>query len=188
MNKAIFLDRDGTINIDKAYLSKIEDFEYIPNVIEGLRILQDSGFLLIVMTNQSGIARGYYTEEDFLKLNDWMLNDLKSKGINIAKVYYCPHYSSGKIEKYRMDCECRKPKLGMYEDAIQEFDIAVEQSFTIGDKIRDLSLCKKYNCHGYLISNLEKETVVNDVKNGQYRNIKFAEDLLSAAKKIVGGK
>ena len=81
MNKAIFLDRVGTINVDKAYLSKIEDFEYIPGVIEGLRMLQDAGYLLIVITNQSGIARGYYSEEDFLKLNNWMLSDLKKKGI-----------------------------------------------------------------------------------------------------------
>ena len=187
MNKAIFLDRDGTINVDKAYLSKIEDFEYIPGVIEGLRMLQDARFILIIVTNQSGIARGYYSEEDFLKLNNWMLSDLKKKGIKIAQVYYCPHHPNGKIEKYKMDCACRKPKLGMYEKAIEAFDIDLSLSFTIGDKIRDSVICEKTSCRGYLISNLEKENIVDGVKSGKYRNIEYAEDLLTATKKIVGG-
>ena len=187
MNKAVFLDRDGTINVDKAYLSRVEEFEYLQGVIEGLRMLQDSGFILIIVTNQSGIARGYYSEEDFLELNEWMLSDLKKKGIKIAKVYYCPHHPNGKIEKYKMDCNCRKPKLGMYEEAIEDFDIDLSQSFAIGDKIRDSVICEKTSCRGYLISNLEKENIVDDVKSGKYRNIEYAVDLLTAAKKIVGG-
>lgn len=187
MNKAVFLDRDGTINVDKAYLSKIEEFEYLPGVIQGLRMLQDAGFILIIVTNQSGIARGYYTEEDFLELNKWMLSDLRKKGIKIAKVYYCPHHPNGKIEKYKLDCNCRKPKLGMYEEAIEDFDIDLSRSFTIGDKIRDLAICEKTSCRGYLISDLEKENLVDGVKNGKYRNIQYADDLLAAAKKIVGG-
>lgn len=187
MNKAVFLDRDGTINVDKAYLSKIEEFEYLPGVIQGLRMLQDAGFILIIVTNQSGIARGYYTEDDFFELNKCMLSDLRKKGIKIAKVYYCPHHPNGKIEKYKLDCNCRKPKLGMYEEAIEDFDIGLSRSFTIGDKIRDLAICEKTSCRGYLISNLEKENIVDGVKNGKYRNIQYAEDLLTAAKKIVGG-
>lgn len=187
MNKAVFLDRDGTINVDKAYLSKIEEFEYLPGVIQGLRMLQDAGFILIIVTNQSGIARGYYTEENFLELNKWMLSDLRKKGIKIAKVYYCPHHPNGKIEKYKLDCNCRKPKLGMYEEAIEDFDIDLSRSFTIGDKIRDLAICEKTSCRGYLISDLEKENLVDGVKNGKYRNIEYAVDLLTAANKLVGG-
>lgn len=187
MSKAVFLDRDGTINVDRAYLSKIEDFEYIPGAVEGLRILQEAGFTLIITTNQSGIARGYYSEEDFLKLNNWMLSDLKKKGIKIAKVYYCPHHPNGKIEKYKMDCNCRKPKLGMYEEAIKDFDIDLSHSYSIGDKIRDSAICENTSCRGYLISRLEKENIVDGVKSGKYRNIEYAEDLLTAAKKIVGG-
>ena len=82
MNKAAFLDRDGTINVDKAYLSKIEEFEYVPGVVEGLSMLQDAGYLLIVITNQSGIARGYYSEEDFLELNNWMISDLRKNRLS----------------------------------------------------------------------------------------------------------
>ena len=187
MSKAVFLDRDGTINVDRAYLGKIEDFEYIPGAVEGLRILQEAGFTLIITTNQSGIARGYYSEEDFLELNNWMLSDLKKKGIKIAKVYYCPHHPNGKIEKYKMDCTCRKPKLGMYEKAIEAFDIDLSLSFAIGDKIRDSAICEKTACRGYLISTLEEKDIIDGVNNGKYRNIKYAEDLLAAAKKIVGG-
>ena len=105
MNKAVFLDRDGTINVEKNYLHKIEDFEFLSGVIEGLSLLNNSGYKLIIITNQSGIGRGYYTENDFITLNNWMLDVLKSNGIIISKVYYCPHLPDAKIEKYRMDCE-----------------------------------------------------------------------------------
>lgn len=185
MNKAIFLDRDGTINVDKAYLSKIEDFEYLPGVIEGLKLLQNAGYKLIIVTNQSGIARGYYTEEDFLKLNDWMIHDLKSKGIEVSKVYYCPHHPSGKIEKYRVNCDCRKPNLGMYRQAIRDFDIDVSASYAIGDKIRDSYICASTDCRGFLISNLEKAEIIDKVKQGMYKNISYADSLYEAAKKIV---
>ena len=97
-----------------------------------------------------------------------MLSDLKKKGINIAKVYYCPHHPNGKIEKYKMDCICRKPKLGMYLKAIEDFDIDLLQSYAIGDKIRDSVICEKTSCRGYLISNLEKENIVEGVKKRIY--------------------
>lgn len=185
MNKAIFLDRDGTINVDKKYLSKIEDFEYLSGAIEGLKLLQDAGYLLIIITNQSGIARGYYTEDDFSKLNDWMIQNLKSRGIEISKVYYCPHHLDGKIEKYRVDCNCRKPKLGLYQKAIEDFDIDLSESWTIGDKLRDSQICETTNCRGFLISDLEKTNIINVVKRGNIRNIEYANDLYDAAKMIV---
>ncbi len=188
MNKAVFLDRDGTINVDKAYLSKIEDFEYLPGVIDGLKLLQKSGYLLIIVTNQSGIARGFYSESDFQKLNDWMLNDLKNKGIIINKVYYCPHHPDGKIEKYSIDCNCRKPKLEMYYKAIEEFNIDISISYTIGDKIRDLALCENTDCKGFLISESEKKSIITNVKNKLYKNIRYKLDMFDAANEIVGGK
>ena len=104
MNKAIFLDRDGTINVDKNYLYKIEDWEFIDGVIEGLQILQELGFKLIVITNQSGIARGYYKDKDAHIIFDYMINELKKNGVIIEQVYYCPHIGN--------ECDCRKPKLG----------------------------------------------------------------------------
>ena len=171
-NKAVFLDRDGTINVDKGYLYKISDFEFIPYVIEGLKLLQDAGYLLIIITNQSGIARGYYSEEDFNRLNDWMLDTLRYKHkIHITSVYYCPHLPlvspisrKGKseetrevipenLQKYRIHCHCRKPALGLFEKAIRDYEIDLSNSYAIGDKLRDLSICEKSDCKGFLILN-----------------------------------
>ncbi len=151
-NKAIFLDRDGTINVEKHYLYKISDFEYIAGVIDGLRILSDMGYLLVIVTNQSGIARGYYTEEDYLKLDQWLKDDLAEKGIYIAGSYYCPHLPSGVVFKYAIDCDCRKPKTSLYWKAAEELNIDMECSFAVGDKERDLSICKESRVKGILLS------------------------------------
>lgn len=185
MNKAVFLDRDGTINVEKHYLYRIEDFEFLPGVIKGLKLLQDAGFILIIVTNQSGIGRGYYTEEDFHKLNNWMIEELKVNGVDIAKVYYCPHLTDAQIEKYRIDCACRKPKLGMYEQAIKDFDIDISNSWVVGDKIRDCSICEKTGCKGFLVANNENQEIIKTVRCGQMERIKYAENLLVAAKRIV---
>lgn len=185
MNKAIFLDRDGTINVEKYYLHKIEDFDFLPDAIAGLKLLQEVGYLLVIVTNQSGIGRGYYTVEDFLELNDWMLGTLGNQGVKIDKVYFCPHLPDARIEKYRMDCECRKPKLGMYQQAINEFDIDVNTSFAIGDKIRDCAICGQTNCQGFLIAENEKPEIISQVKNGEIAHVYYATNLYESAKLIV---
>lgn len=187
MCKAIFLDRDGTINVEKHYLYKIEDFEFLPGVLEGLRMFQDAGYLLLILTNQSGIARGYYTEEDLLVLNRWMLGILESAGIYIEKLYYCPHLPDAKIEKYRKICNCRKPSIGMYEQAIREFEIDLGKSFAIGDKTRDLSICETTKCSGFLIGNNESDDTIRMVRQGKMPNLKYADSLLDSAREIVGG-
>lgn len=185
LNKAIFLDRDGTINREKNYLYKAEDFEFLPGVIEALKLLQDAGFLLILITNQSGIARGYYEEADFLSLNGWMLEELEKQGVIIQKVYYCPHLPNAKIEKYRKVCTCRKPQLGLYQQAVQEFEIDLSKSYAIGDKVRDCSICEKTLCRGFLISENEKEEIIFQVKKGRRRNIRYAASLADAVKTIL---
>jgi len=131
MQKAVFLDRDGVINIDKAYVSKIEDFEFCEGVFETLRYFQKLGYLLILVTNQSGIGRGYYSEEDFQKLTSWMRQELLHVKISIDAVYHCPHAPE-------TNCACRKPKSGMFEEAIKTFDIDVIHSWMIGDKPSDI--------------------------------------------------
>ena len=156
MNKAIFLDRDGTINVDKDYLYKIEDFEYVPGAVDGLKKLYDAGYLLIVITNQSGIARGYYKEEDYFSLDEWMKADLLSKGVKIAATYYCPHHPEAKIEKYKCDCKCRKPGTELFWRAQKDFDIDMSKSFAIGDKKRDLSICEEAPVKGILFGEKDK--------------------------------
>lgn len=187
MNKAIFLDRDGTINVEKNYLYKIEDFEFLPGVIDALKKFQDAGFLLIIITNQSGIGRGYYTEDDFHKLNDWMVSSLKEQGVTITYVYYCPHLPDAKILKYCKDCECRKPKLGMYWQAINDFNIDLSQSYAIGDKIRDCAICATTQCKGYLVGLNESSNIISQVQEGRIPNVKYSESLVESAKSIIAG-
>lgn len=184
-SKAIFLDRDGTINVEKDYLFRIDDFEFLPGVIEALKLLQDAGYLLIIITNQSGIARGYYTEDDYHILNDWLLETLRSQGVRISGVYYCPHHPEALVPAYRKNCTCRKPRLGLYEKAIADFNIDLASSFTIGDKIRDCAICNSTDCRGYLIHHNEKTEVIEAVKNGEYERVEYADDLLAAAQRIL---
>lgn len=132
-SKALFLDRDGTINIEKNYVYKIEDFEFQPGIFELIKEYQNDGFLTFVITNQSGIARGFYTEEDFHVLNDWMIKAFGAEGIQISKVYYCPHHP-----EITGGCNCRKPKPGMISRAIKEFNLDSVNSVSIGDKKRDI--------------------------------------------------
>ena len=185
MNKAIFLDRDGTINVEKHYLYRQEDFEFLPGAIDALRRLQDAGFLLIIITNQSGIARGYYTEDDFMQLNQWIIDSLKRKGVSITAVYYCPHLPNAPKEKYRKECDCRKPRLGLFEKSIADYDINLSESFAIGDKIRDCAICEKTACHGFLIGNNERPEIIAEVIEGKKNNIKYAACLKDCADMIV---
>jgi D-glycero-D-manno-heptose 1,7-bisphosphate phosphatase len=133
MQKALFLDRDGVINVEKDYLYKIDDFEFVDGIIELCRYYQDNGYKIFVVTNQSGIARGYYSDDDFAKLSEWMIKEFAKYGIDIVKVYYCPHHPDISGE-----CECRKPKPKMLLDAKKEFDLDMKNSIMIGDKQRDI--------------------------------------------------
>lgn len=131
--KALFLDRDGTINIEKNYVYKIDDFTFQPGIFELVRKYQDDGFLIFIITNQSGIARGYFTEKDFHILNDWMLEEFNTNGIKISHVYYCPHHP-----EITGNCNCRKPFPGMILQAIKQYNISAVNSVLIGDKKRDI--------------------------------------------------
>lgn len=158
MNKAIFLDRDGTINIDYGYVHNISDFHFIAGVIESLKSMYDLGYLLIVISNQSGIGRKYYTEEDCNRVFDYMVNFLDENGVKISKYYYCPHVDED-------CCDCRKPGLKLFYDAIREFDIDVDKSFAIGDKIRDLTICFETPVKGILLNDTSDNIDVSDCSN-----------------------
>lgn len=131
MKKAIFLDRDGVINKEKNYLYRPEDFEFFDGIFESLKTIQDFGYIFVVVTNQSGITRGFYSIEDFKKLTDWMIKQFEQNGIKIAKVNFCPH---GPNE----NCTCRKPNPFMINDAAYEFQIDLSQSWIVGDKDIDI--------------------------------------------------
>lgn len=135
---AAFLDRDGVINVDSGYVGRWEAFEYLPEAIEGLKLLQTAGFQLIVVTNQSGIARGYYTEDDFLRLTEIMKADLANKGVNLSAVYYCPYLEDADLEAYRTASELRKPEPGMLLKAAEEHCLDLSRSIMVGDKSSDM--------------------------------------------------
>lgn len=131
MKKAIFLDRDGVINLDKNYVHKISHFEFVPNIFDILKYLQNLDYLLFIITNQSGIGRGYYTKEDFLKLNSWMIDEFIKEDIVISQVEFCPHQPNE-------NCMCRKPKIGMIENILKNYDIDLSISWLIGDRLSDI--------------------------------------------------
>ncbi len=151
MNKAIFLDRDGTLNIEKNYLYRIEDFEFIKGMPEAIRKWNELGYLVIVITNQAGVARGYYREEDVKILHEYINECLKKLGAHINSFYYCPHHPTEGIGKYKIECNCRKPKTGLLEKAIVEFSIDVNKSYLFGDKESDLEAGSKMKIKSFLV-------------------------------------
>jgi D-glycero-D-manno-heptose 1,7-bisphosphate phosphatase len=138
VNNALFLDRDGVVNVEINYLHKIEDFELMEGIIDVCRMYQEQGYLIIIVTNQSGISRGYYTEEDFARLSGWMVEHFKTLGVTITHIYHCPHHES--IDGV---CECRKPEPGMFLEARKEYDLDMEHSVMIGDNERDIEASLK---------------------------------------------
>lgn len=133
MPKALFLDRDGVVNVEKNYLYKIDEFELMDGILDVCRHYEAKGYLIIIVTNQSGISRGFYTEDDFKHLSEWMVEHFKSLGITISHIYHCPHH-----ETIDGACECRKPEPGMFLEAQHDFDLDMASSVMIGDNERDI--------------------------------------------------
>ena len=171
--KTVFLDRDGTINVDRGFVHDRSGFEYIRGAREGLRILQEGGYQLVVVTNQSGIARGLYTEADFEALTAWMLEDLESAGVSIAGVYHCPHHP-----EVTGACACRKPAVGLFMQAAGDLDVDFGRSWAVGDKPRDLAVCEATPCRGILLS-------AGGDAGGEAEKYMSAGSLLEAARLIV---
>ena len=161
MKKAIFLDRDGTINVEKDYIYKSEDLVFEEGTIEALKTFKNLEYILIVVSNQSGIARGYFTEKDLNIFNNNMNEILKKNGVEITEFYCCPHHPNG-IGEYKKVCECRKPNNKMIEDAIKKYNIDREKSYMVGDKISDIEAGFKSNLKtvlvktGYGLKDMEK--------------------------------
>ncbi|MFX1259943.1 MAG: D-glycero-beta-D-manno-heptose 1,7-bisphosphate 7-phosphatase [Promethearchaeota archaeon] len=144
--KAIFLDRDGVINKEIGYLSNPDDFELIDGTIEALKILKKKGFLLIVITNQAGIARGYYSEDTLKEIHIKMANLLKEKNFTLDDVLYCPHHP-----EFTGPCDCRKPNPGMIYNARDKFDINLNNSYMVGDTLKDIETGKNAKCNTVLV-------------------------------------
>lgn len=145
--KAIFIDRDGTINDNgDGYTHKTEDLKFLPGVIEGLKRLSKSDYKIIIATNQSGIGRGYFSEAQMHELHDWMIYTLQAEGIRVDAVYYCPHHPEA-------GCECRKPEIGMLTKAVEDLGVSLNDSWMIGDGDKDVITGRKVNMKTIKIGN-----------------------------------
>jgi D-glycero-D-manno-heptose 1,7-bisphosphate phosphatase len=149
-HRAVFLDRDGTLNVEKDYLYKIEDFAFVSGVPQALKHLQDAGFLLVVVTNQSGVARGYYRLTDVEKLHRHLQTQLQKWDVQISAFYVCPHYPRGQ-GPYAVDCACRKPRPGLLLRAADELEIDLGRSFMVGDKLSDAQAGQAAGCTALLV-------------------------------------
>jgi D-glycero-D-manno-heptose 1,7-bisphosphate phosphatase len=138
MNKALFLDRDGVINVNHGYVYKSSDFDFIDGAVELVKRANEQGYKVIVVTNQSGIGRGMYTELDFKVLSEWMVAEFKAKNACIDDILFCPHHPQAKIEQYRMVCTCRKPQAGMLVNAALNHNVSLSNSIMVGDKTTDV--------------------------------------------------
>ncbi len=180
--KTVFLDRDGTINVEKNYLYRPEEFEFIPKVPEAIARLNNAGYQVIVVSNQAGVARDYYSEDDVIKLHQYVNEQLSKYKAHIDGFYYCPHHPDAGIGKYKMKCHCRKPETGLFEKACEDFDVDIEDSWMIGDNIGDIKAGNNFHLKTILVrtgygSQLEKE--------GFHLFQYIADDLYDAVNNIV---
>ncbi len=150
MKPAVFFDRDGVLNVEKNYLYKTEDFVWQPGAREAIQLLNGLGYFVFVVTNQSGVARGFYTEADVKLLHDFMQQQLAECGAKVDAFYYCPHHPAATVQEYKLNCTCRKPESGMLLQAFAEYPVDKQKSFLIGDKQSDLQAAENAGIKGYL--------------------------------------
>jgi D-glycero-D-manno-heptose 1,7-bisphosphate phosphatase len=181
---AVFLDRDGTINIEKQYLFRVEDLELLPGAAEGIALLCRAGYRIIVASNQSGIGRGYYTEDDVQHLHRHLDQILNQYGAWVDAYYYCPHHPEQAIGEFRTECDCRKPLPGMLLQAAADLEVELASSFMVGDKLVDVHAGRAAGCipilvrTGYGAAEETKLTV----------QVPVFDDLLAAATAIIQKK
>lgn len=180
MRRAVFLDRDGTINVEKEYLYQIAEFEFISGVVDAVKLLNEAGFLVVVVTNQSGVARGYYTEDDVEKLHCHVAHELDKFGARVDAWLYCPHHPDGR-GSYSLPCSCRKPLPGMLKEAARRYDIDLAASVMIGDKLADVSAGLAAGCRTILVRTGYGADDESQVSN----STAVFDDLLSAVKSLI---
>ena len=187
VRKAVFLDRDGTLNVNFGYVHRTQEWEWITGAIDALKSLQTAGFLLVIVTNQAGIARGYYKPADVEALHDWVTSELAVHGVELTGIYYCPHHADfGEIRQ----CACRKPEPGMILRAAQDLDIDVHHSWIIGDQVSDALAGLKAGTKAMVIGSYSVEKILNPLplqlksEPGQPERI-FVEPTIAAAVKRI---
>lgn len=185
-NRAVFLDRDGTINIEKEYLWRIEDFVFLDGAPEAIRRLNGAGYLVVVVTNQSGVARGYYSLDDVARLHAHVAEELARQGASVQGFYVCPHHPDEGLGQYKVDCQCRKGRPGLLLQAAGDLDIDLSRSFVVGDKISDVEAAENAGCMPILVQTgygkREQE------KLAKKRQVRVCRDLPAAVEEILSGE
>ena len=181
--KAVFIDRDGVINKEKGYVHKLEDFDFEKSALKGLRSIDFGNYSLFLVSNQSGIAKGYYTEEDFELFDFEIRNILRKRGVKVTKSYYCPHHSEGKVKEFKKDCVCRKPNPGLLLKAEKEFGVSLKDSYLIGDKTSDILAGKRAGCRTILVKTgyKGKDNLYSVKPDFTVRNLSEAVEIVNTA-------
>ncbi len=183
---AIFLDRDGTINEQMGYINHLSRFHILPGVAEAIGLLNKNNYLVIVVSNQSGLARGYFSLELLEHIHIYMKDTLKKSGAEIDAIFYCPHYPRGKIKEYAIECDCRKPKTGLIKQAMERFDIDLEKSYMIGDHFTDLEFASNSGLKSIMVKTGYGLGEVDFILPGfRCKPLFIAEDLLDAVNWIL---
>lgn len=188
-NKAFFLDRDGTINEDRGYISDKYEIYIYPRSIEALKLIKSKGYLIVVVTNQAGVAKGYMTEQKVKEINDHFVSQLADAKIEIDALYYCPfHPEYDGNKKYKKESFLRKPEPGMLIKAAQEFKINLNESYMIGDKISDIEAGKKAGCETVLVKTGFGQKSLEDLRFIDLKPDYVAEDLYDGVRKILANR
>ena len=186
MRRAVFLDRDGTINEERGYMRCISQFMLLPGAAKAISLLNENDYLAVITSNQSGVARGYFPIELVSEVHEVMKQQLNRYHAFIDRIYFCPHHSEGIVPEYTMECECRKPSTGLIKKAQSELDIDMEKSYVIGDRWLDIALAQNANMPGILVLTgygSEDLEYIKDHKDIQPAHV--AKDLLDAVKWIL---
>jgi D-glycero-D-manno-heptose 1,7-bisphosphate phosphatase len=163
VNKALFLDRDGVVNREVGYLVRVEDVEWVPGLWELCCAARDAGYLLIVVTNQSGIARGLYSEADFHALMEWMQREFQAHGVEMAGYYFCAHHPVHGVGEYKRECDCRKPGPGMLLRAAREHGLNLAESVMVGDRCSDVAAANAARVgRMFLLAGTEEDACAGD--------------------------
>ena len=190
-NTAVFLDRDGTINEEVGYLDSIDKLKLFANTAEAIKMINESGMKAVVITNQSGIARGYFSEEFVKKVHKRIQKILKAKGAFIDAFYYCPHHPEG-VGTYQQSCACRKPEAGLLIAAARDMDIDLTRSYVVGDMVKDIQVASKVGAKGLLVkTGYGENTIRKDFAAGSAETCRpcyIAEDILDAVKWIMNDR
>ena len=183
---AVFIDRDGTINEQMGYVNHISRFVLLPGSAEGIRLLNRHQYLAIIVSNQSGVARGYFPMELIERIHGHMQDLLAKKGANIDGIFFCPHYPRGVVPEYSMECDCRKPRTGLVQKACEEFDIDMKNSYVIGDRFSDIELAERSNLQGIMVKiGYGLGDIEYVLPRKPFKPLHIAQDLLHAVRWII---